>query len=100
MIEKENGKKPRKTTGAITLREVADLAGVSTISVSRAINSPSLVTPKLLKKVQDVIEQTGYVPNRMAGGLASSKSKLIAAIVPSTVIKPSASSSYQSVVLI
>ena len=86
MNDKENGKKPRKTTGAITLREVANLAGVSTISVSRAINSPSLVTPKLLKKIQDVIEQTGYVPNRMAGGLASSKSKLIAAIVPSTVI--------------
>lgn len=86
MYAKETIKKPRKTTGAITLREVADLAGVSTISVSRAINSPNLVTPKLLKKVQEVIEQTGYVPNKMAGGLASSKSKLIAAIVPSTVI--------------
>ena len=86
MNDKENGKKPRKTTGAITLREVAELAGVSTISVSRAINSPSLVTPKLLEKIQLIIEQTGYVPNRMAGGLASSKSKLIAAIVPSTVI--------------
>lgn len=86
MTAKEINKKPRKTTGAITLREVADLAGVSTISVSRAINTPNLVTPKLLKKVQEIIEQTGYVPNRMAGGLASSKSKLIAAIVPSTVI--------------
>jgi LacI family transcriptional regulator, gluconate utilization system Gnt-I transcriptional repressor len=86
MTAKEFAKKPRKTTGAITLKEVANLAGVSTISVSRAINSPSLVTPKLLEKIQGVIEQTGYVPNKMAGGLASSKSKLIAAIVPSTVI--------------
>ena len=36
--------------------------------------------------MQDAGLRTGYVPNRMAGGLASSRSRLIAAVVPSTVM--------------
>jgi LacI family gluconate utilization system Gnt-I transcriptional repressor len=40
----------------------------------------------VLRKVQEAVQRTGYVPNRMAGGLASSRSRLIAAVVPSTVV--------------
>jgi LacI family gluconate utilization system Gnt-I transcriptional repressor len=39
-----------------------------------------------LRKVQEAVLRTGYVPNRMAGGLASSRSRLIAAVTPSTVM--------------
>ena len=79
-------KRSRRNSGAITLHDVARLAGVSPITASRAINKPEQVSSELLKRVEDAVARTGYVPNRMAGGLASSRSKLIAAVVPSTVI--------------
>jgi LacI family transcriptional regulator, gluconate utilization system Gnt-I transcriptional repressor len=68
------------------LRDVATLAGVAPITASRAVNTPEQVSPDVLKKVQDAIQRTGYVPNRVAGGLASSRSRLIAAVVPSIVV--------------
>ncbi len=70
----------------MTLSDVAKLAGVAPITASRAINTPDQVSPQVLQKVQDAVLRTGYVPNRMAGGLASSRSRLIAAVVPSTVM--------------
>lgn len=75
-------RKPR-SSGAITLREVAKLAGVAPMTVSRVLNQPELVTASTLQVVQAAIERTGYVPNLLAGGLASQKSRLVAAIVPS-----------------
>jgi len=52
-------------------------------TVSRALNSPALVSPDTLQRVQAAILRTGYVPNRLAGGLASNRSRLVATIVPS-----------------
>lgn len=85
MNDKETPKRTRRGSGAITLRDVAMLAGVAPITASRALNTPSQVSEEVLRKVQEAVDRTGYVPNRMAGGLASSKSRLIAAVVPSTV---------------
>ena len=67
----------------MTLEDVARLAGVSTITVSRAVNHPEKVAGKTLEKVNRAIYQTGYVPNLLAGGLASKRTRMIAAIVPS-----------------
>lgn len=86
MSEKEGSKRTRRGSGAITLRDVAKLAGVAPITASRAINTPDQVSVEVLRKVQDAVQRTGYVPNRMAGGLASARSRLIAAVVPSTVV--------------
>ena len=83
MSDKETMKRSRRSSGAITLRDVAKLAGVAPITASRAVNTPDQVSAEVLQKVQDAIDRTGYVPNRMAGGLASSRSRLIAAVVPS-----------------
>lgn len=66
----------------MTLHDVAKLAGVAPISASRALNTPNQVSPELLARVTDAIARTGYVPNRMAGGLASARSRLVAAVVP------------------
>jgi LacI family gluconate utilization system Gnt-I transcriptional repressor len=65
------------------LADIAKLAGVSPVTVSRAINTPTLVKPRTLEAIERVIARTGYVPNLLAGGLASRKTRLIAAIVPS-----------------
>jgi LacI family gluconate utilization system Gnt-I transcriptional repressor len=86
MSESDHTKRTRRSSGAITLRDLAMLAGVAPITASRAINTPAQVSPDVLRKVQDAVQRTGYVPNRMAGGLASSRSRLIAAVVPSTVM--------------
>jgi LacI family gluconate utilization system Gnt-I transcriptional repressor len=58
------------------------VAGVSAITVSRALNYPDQLTPETLARVNDAIVRTGYVPNRVAGGLASNRSRLVAALVP------------------
>jgi transcriptional regulator with XRE-family HTH domain len=72
----------RRGSGGITLSDVAKLAGVSAITVSRALNTPDLVTPETREKVRHAVERTGYVPNLLAGGLASNRSRLVAAVVP------------------
>jgi len=73
----------RRASTQPTLKEVAKAAGVSTITVSRALNSPELVSEAARVRVLQAVEQIGYVPNLVAGSLASARSRLIAVIVPS-----------------
>lgn len=80
--EPSTARRPRRGGGGITLGDVARLAGVSPITASRALNTPDHVAKETLAKVRDAVARTGYVPNRMAGGLASSRSRLVAAVVP------------------
>src|SRR5258706_6626702 len=72
----------RRRTGGLTLADVARLAGVSAITVSRAVNSPERLGAETLARVHEAIERTGYIPNRVAGGLASNRTRLVAALVP------------------
>jgi LacI family gluconate utilization system Gnt-I transcriptional repressor len=72
----------RNKTGGLTLRDVALVAGVAPITASRALNTPDAVSAKVLKKVRAAVAKTGYVPNLLAGALASKKSRLVAAVVP------------------
>ena len=72
----------RRGSGGLTLRDVAKLAGVAPITASRALNTPDAVSPAILARVREAVERTGYVPNMLAGGLASKKSRLVAAVVP------------------
>ena len=75
-------KRTRRGSGAVTLHDVARLADVAPITASRALNTPDRVSPEVLQKVTDAVRRTGYVPNLLAGGLASTRSKLVAAVVP------------------
>ena len=77
----------RRGSGGLTLADVARLAGVSPITVSRALNTPAQLTAETLARVLEAVAQTGYVPNRVAGGLASNRSRLVAALVP-TIASP------------
>ncbi|MYM68103.1 substrate-binding domain-containing protein [Pseudoduganella sp. FT55W] len=65
-----------------TLADVAKVAGVSPITVSRALNQPHLVRPNTVAKVQAAVQQTGYVKNMMAGALASNRSRLVSLVLP------------------
>ncbi|MXP57060.1 LacI family DNA-binding transcriptional regulator [Pantoea sp. Taur] len=67
---------------APTLEDVARVAGISPMTVSRALNSPHLVRPATVAKVKAAISATGYIPNAQAGSLASNRSRLIAVVVP------------------
>ncbi len=62
---------------------VGRMAGVSQITVSRALREPSKVSPATMARIERAIEATGYVPNAVAGALASRKSQLVTALVPS-----------------
>jgi LacI family gluconate utilization system Gnt-I transcriptional repressor len=73
--------KDNKST-AVTKEDVARAAGVSHITVSRVINTPDKVAPTTRKKVESFIAKMGYIPNLLAGGLASKRTRIIAAIVP------------------
>ncbi|SHN18695.1 transcriptional regulator, LacI family [Duganella sacchari] len=75
-------RRSRRKSGGITLRDVAALAGVAPITASRALNTPSAVSEHILQRVKEAVEKTGYVPNMLAGGLASRKSRLVAAVIP------------------
>lgn len=72
------GQKPR--SGA---KDVARLAGVSTATVSRALNNPEQVDPATRQRVLDAATKLRYVPHGAARTLRSHRSKMVGAIVPS-----------------
>lgn len=69
----------RKSTG---LRQVAAIAGVSTATVSRVLNSPDSVSEGLRTRVLMVIDQLGWVPNAAARALSSNRTGAVGAIFP------------------
>lgn len=73
------GRGPR----GVTMQMVGRLAGVSQVTVSRALSDPSKVSPATLERIQQAIRATGFVPNALAGALAGQRSRLISALVPS-----------------
>ncbi|UPA26761.1 LacI family DNA-binding transcriptional regulator [Shinella oryzae] len=64
------------------IRAVAKLSGVSTATVSRALNNPQSVSEDLRARIQQVIDETGYVPHGMARALSSNRTCTIGAIIP------------------
>ena len=67
---------------SVKITDVAARAGVAPMTVSRVLNSPDRVAAATALRVREAIEALGYVPNLVAGGLSSRRSRLIAAIVP------------------
>ncbi|WP_176079818.1 LacI family DNA-binding transcriptional regulator [Paraburkholderia tropica] len=67
---------------SVTLIDVARVAGVAPMTVSRALHRPELVRSETQKKVMEAVRKTGYVPNMLAGGLASNRSRLVAILLP------------------
>ena len=73
----------RRSTGRVTLADVASHAGVGAITVSRALKNPDQVSEKLRVRIDKAVRELGYIPNQAARSLASSESKTISVIFPS-----------------
>lgn len=66
----------------VTLKDVSKAAGLSLITVSRALRQPETVHPDTREKIQKTIEDIGYVPNLVARALVSQKSDMVGVVVP------------------
>lgn len=66
----------------VTLKDVSKAAGLSLITVSRALRQPETVHPDTREKVRRTIEDIGYVPNLVARALVSQKSDMVGVVVP------------------
>jgi Transcriptional regulators len=67
----------------LTLRDVSEACGVSEMTVSRVLRNREDVSPATREKVLAAARALGYVPNKIAGGLASQQVNLVTVIVPS-----------------
>jgi LacI family transcriptional regulator, gluconate utilization system Gnt-I transcriptional repressor len=65
-----------------TLSAVAELAGVSAITVSRVVRLPEMVAPQTRAKVEAAMRELGYVPNQLAGALAGARTQSVGVLVP------------------
>ena len=74
----ERGRRPH-----LTLRDVSEAAGVSEMTVSRVLRQRGDVSPSTRARVLQTARALGYVPNKIAGALASQRVNLVAVVVPS-----------------
>ena len=76
-------RRPRRTGHApVRLEDVARLAGVSTASVSRALNAPDLVSAVLRDRILHAAQELKWVPNGAAKALASLRTRTVGVMIP------------------
>ncbi|HET7104338.1 MAG TPA: LacI family DNA-binding transcriptional regulator [Terracidiphilus sp.] len=78
---KRNNPSARRRPGAVSIRDVAQRAGVSIATVSRTVNRIPTVNPELAKRVWRAIDEVGYLPNTQARALVSGRSHMLGLIV-------------------
>jgi len=71
-----------RATGRVTLADVAGVAGVSPITVSRALRGERAVDPELVLRVKAAADRLGYVPDPAARALASRHSTHVVLLIP------------------
>ncbi len=71
---------PRPT---LTLRDVSEASGVSEMTVSRVLRNRGDVSAPTREKVLEAARTLGYVPNKIAGALASQRVNLVGVVIPS-----------------
>ncbi|WP_298935151.1 LacI family DNA-binding transcriptional regulator [uncultured Ruegeria sp.] len=67
----------------VTMRDVAKAAGVSRMTVSRALKKNSPISKETRDHILQVVKQMNYVPDQMAGSLTTKKSGFVAVLLPS-----------------
>lgn len=67
----------------VTMKEIADAAGVSKTTVSKIINgTDNHISEETKRRIRKLIEETGYVPNSVARNLRSQRTGMIGFILP------------------
>ncbi len=79
-MTKPTGTDPRRT---LTLRDVSEASGVSEMTVSRVLRNRGDVSATTRERVLQAARTLGYVPNKIAGALASQRVNLVGVIIPS-----------------
>jgi DNA-binding LacI/PurR family transcriptional regulator len=69
----------------MNLEEIAKIAGVSKSTVSRVVNNEARVSKRTRAKVQTVIEQSGFQPNRAARTLVTRRTQTIGVVIPNNI---------------
>ncbi|MFV0335159.1 MAG: LacI family DNA-binding transcriptional regulator [Tropicimonas sp.] len=77
------GASQTETRRPLTLRDVSEASGVSEMTVSRVLRNRGDVSAATRERVLAAAKRLGYVPNKIAGALASSRVNLVAVIIPS-----------------
>lgn len=67
---------------ATSLRDIAKHAGVSVGTASNVLNRPGLVAPETVKRVQQVIEELGYIPNGYVKQMSAGQSRTLGLVLP------------------
>ena len=73
---------PTRTSRRAGIRDVARLAGVAPMTVSRALSFPQMVSVQTREKIAEAIAAIGYIPNRVASSLSSNQTMTIGAVIP------------------
>ncbi len=66
---------------AVTIQDVAARSGVSAMTVSRVLNGSNRVAPETRQRIEQAIEELGYVPNALAKGLLQGRTRTLGLIV-------------------
>jgi DNA-binding LacI/PurR family transcriptional regulator len=74
-------KSSNRRSAGVSIRDVADRAGVSFATVSRTVNHIPSVAPELARRVWKAIDEVGYLPNTQARALISGRSRMLGLIV-------------------
>ena len=75
-------KRAKRASGRVTLDDVALAAGVSRMTVSRALRGDRNVAPELVERASQAATRLGYVPDPAARALASSRGSHVAILIP------------------
>ncbi len=81
---REDTEDDRSPAEPVRMEAVARRAGVSVITVSRALREPQRVAPETRSRILSAVAEIGYVPNLVAGSLKSRRSGFVGGIIPTT----------------
>lgn len=66
----------------MTIKDIAEIAGVSKATVSRVLNNTKPVSDEIKERVQSVIDETGYRPSSLARSLSRQRTGILGLIIP------------------